>query len=234
MDLYHKDSYLREFDSTVESVSGGKYIVLEDTIFYPNSGGQPHDTGTLSSSGETYDVAYVGRFNGKISHEVDKPGLKTGDVVSGKIDWERRHALMRSHTAGHILSSIINKEAGAEITGNQIGLEKTRIDFNLEEFDRERIKDFENQANNIISRNLPVEVKILFREQALEIPSVFRLAKGFPEDINEIRVVSIDGVDAQACAGTHVKNTSEIGGIEVVKAENKGRNNRRIYFKLGE
>ena len=101
--LYMKDSYLKEFEAVVESVKDEKYVVLDKTAFYPNGGGQPFDTGTIEANGEQYPVVFVGKFEGKISHEIAKSGLKVGDKVTGKIDWERRYRLMRMHTAAHII-----------------------------------------------------------------------------------------------------------------------------------
>jgi misacylated tRNA(Ala) deacylase len=227
------DCYLKEFKATVASVNN-KYIVLDNTAFYPNSGGQPHDTGSLIrvSDGEEFKVIYVAKVDGNISHEVDKEGLKVGDKVVGKIDWERRYLFMRYHTASHILSGLINKETGAEITGNQIAADKTRIDFNIEHFDKETIKGYEREANQIIGEARNVFLKTMSREDTMKIPSIFKLAKGFPDTIKVLRIVEIENFDQQACGGTHLKNTKEIGGIEITKTENKGANNRRLYFVL--
>jgi misacylated tRNA(Ala) deacylase len=230
--LYDNDQYAREFDAIVESVTDGRYIVLSDTAFYPQGGGQPNDTGVLVKGGMEYPVVFVGKFSGKVSHEVGAPGLKTGDRVLGRIDWARRHTLMRMHTAGHILSVVVHNETGADITGSQLGTDKSRLDFALEGFDRETIGGFEAKVNEIVGKALHVDVQVLKRDEAVKIPSVFRLAKGFSEDINDIRVVKIGDADAQACGGTHVRNTSEIGAVKILGAENKGKNNRRIYYGL--
>ncbi len=232
--LYFHDCYLKEWDATVKEVSKGKYIVLDKTAFYPDAGGQPHDTGIMvTENGEEYKVVYVGKFSGEISHEVNKEGIKLGDKIHCKIDWERRYIFMRYHTASHVLDKVIFDESEANITGNQIALDKTRIDFPLEDFTEEKVKIFENKTNSIIQQNIPIELELLPREEAeKKYPNLFRLAKGFSEDIKEIRTVSLMGIDTQACGGTHVKNTSEIGRIEIFKRENKGKNNRRIYFRL--
>jgi misacylated tRNA(Ala) deacylase len=230
--LYLKDCYLKEFDAVVESVKDGKYVVLNRTGFYPNSGGQPHDTGVLIHEGREFQVVYAGKFGEVISHEVSETGLKTGDEVKGVIDWERRYLFMKYHTACHILSAIIHHETGARISGNQLGEKKTRVDFSLEDFDRDLIQSYEVKVNEIIDRGLPVSVDIMLREEAFKIPSVVKLKDAFPPDISEIRVINIPDVDRQACGGTHVKNTGEIPHIEIFKAENKGKNNRRIYFRF--
>lgn len=233
-EIYLEDSYAQKFESKVKEVNG-RFIVLDRTAFYPQGGGQPSDKGTLKSQdGELYEVNFVNKMGNKIMHEVDKEGLNEGQIVHGEIDWNRRHRFMRYHTAAHILSAIVHKNTNALITGNQISETKARIDFNLENFDREKIDDYINEANHIIDKHLPVNVELMSREKAFEIPSIVKLKKFIPEAIKEIRVVSIEGIDQQACAGTHVSNTKEIGSIELINAENKGKDNRRIYFLLSE
>ncbi len=229
--LYLNDCYLLEFEATVESVTDDQFVILDKTAFYPNAGGQPNDLGVLVRDGREYPVVHVRKTDDRVSHEIADPGLMVGDSVTGRIDWDRRHLFMRSHTACHILSAVINKETGALITGNQIGEVKTRVDFSLNAFDRSQIKSFEEKTNEIIDQEIPVELKILPAKEALKIPSIVKLKMDLPE-MEEIRIIDIVGFDAQACGGTHVRNTGEIGRIEVVKAENKGKNNRRIYFRL--
>jgi len=230
--LYLDDSYLKEFEATVLSVKDGKYVVLDKTVFYPSSGGQPHDTGKLIRDGEEFNVVFVGKFSGKISHEIDKEGLKEGDKVKGVIDWDRRYKHMRSHTSAHIVSTVIHKETGALITGNQLAEDRVRVDFNLDNFDREAFQRYMAMANEVISRNLDVKHYTLDREEAMKIPDIFKLAKTFPEEIKRIRIVEIGDFDKQADGGTHVKNTKEIGKLELIKLENKGANNRRMYYRL--
>ncbi|MEA1909138.1 MAG: alanyl-tRNA editing protein AlaXM [Euryarchaeota archaeon] len=235
--LYLLDCYTREFEATVMDVADDRFIMLDRTAFYPDSGGQPHDTGVLvrEEDGREFPVTYTRKMDDLISHEVaiadSGSVLAAGDRVTGRIDWERRYLFMRSHTACHVLSAVIHKETGALITGNRIGEAKTRVDFSLLDFDRSEIKSFEEKTNEIIDQNLPVEIKILSKEEARRIPSIVKLKMDLP-DREEIRVIDIVGYDSQACGGTHVGNTGEIGHIEVVKAENKGKNNRRIYFRL--
>lgn len=231
--LYLKDCYLKEFDATVTKVDKDKYVVLDKTAFYGKAGGQPHDTGKFVCDGTEYKIVYVGKFGGKISHEVDKPGLKIGDKVHGIIDWERRYKFMRYHTASHVLSRVIFDDTGAHTSGNQIALDYTRIDFTLENFDREKIPEWFKRSNQIIKENREVKCTLMPREEAFKIPDLIRTAKNLlPETVKIIRVVDIKDLDVQACGGTHLKSLGEIKGIEFVKAENKGKNNRRIYFKL--
>ncbi|MCG7849286.1 MAG: alanyl-tRNA editing protein [ANME-2 cluster archaeon] len=230
--LYLKDCYLKESEATVESVKDDTFVVLDRTIFYPNSGGQPHDTGKFVKDGEEFSVVYAGKFGDTISHEVSKPGLTLGDKIITLIDWDRRYLFMKYHTASHILAATIHTETGAQISGNQIGEDKTRVDFSLEDFDRELIQSYETKVNEIIDQKLPISINIMPRDEAFQIPSVVKLKDAFPPDIHEIRVISIPGVDQQACGGTHVANTGEIPHIEIFKAENKGKNNRRVYFRF--
>ena len=234
--LYMKDSYLKEFEAAVSKVTDGKYVVLDQTAFYPNSGGQPYDTGKLTriSDGAVFTVVYVGKFGEDISHEVTSEGneLKAGDVVRGEIDWERRYKLMRYHTAAHIISGLIHEKTGALITGNQLDLEKSRIDFSLEDYDPSQFSGFIKEASEKAASGAEVKLIFLTKEEAEKEETLSKLAMGLPPSIKEIRLVEIVGIDRQADGGTHVKNTSEIGEIELVKCDNKGKNNRRVYFRL--
>jgi misacylated tRNA(Ala) deacylase len=232
--LYLQNPYLKEFEATVTKADRN-YIVLDQTAFYPNSGGQPSDKGVMErlSDHKIFGVVYAGKFDGTISHEVDQQGLQAGDKVRCRIDWSRRFLFMRYHTAAHVLSAIIHKETGAMITGNQIAEDKTRIDFSLDEFSKEQMHAFADKANMLIGRGLPVHFSFLPREEAEADPELVKLAKGMDPDISEFRIVDIEGLDRQACGGCHVRNTSEIGRIDVKDVENKGRANRRVYFTLG-
>ncbi|MCF7861766.1 alanyl-tRNA editing protein [Candidatus Woesearchaeota archaeon] len=232
--LYLKDSNIKEFEATVESVKDDKFVVLDQTAFYPEGGGQPFDTGKIIriNDNEEFPVIYVGKFDGKISHQISTPGLKPGDKIKGILDWGRRYTLMRYHTCAHIISGVFNKEAGALITGGGFTLEKGRIDFNLDDFDREKISDYFASANKIVEDAHPIEVYTLPREEALEMPEMFKLKNVLPPSVENIRIVDIKDFDRQADGGTHVSNTSEVGKIEFIKADNKGKNNRRVYFKV--
>jgi misacylated tRNA(Ala) deacylase len=230
--IYIEDSYIKSFDTSVSAVEGeGKGVILEATAFYPQSGGQPSDLGSLFLDGEEFKVLRV-EPPGPL-HILDKPGLAIGDKVSGRIDWDRRYKFMRSHTACHILSSIIFNATGAKITGNQIDLARSRVDFSLEVFDKSRIATYVDEVNRIISEDHTVKTSLLPRSEAMAMPDLVSLAMDVP-DREQIRVVEVEGVDRQACGGTHVRTTGEIKGIKLVKAENKGKSNRRVYFELLE
>lgn len=226
MELYIKDPYLKETEATI-IFSQNNIVELDVNIFYPISGGQPNDLGRIDDA----NVLDVKKENGKILIKLDKT-LEKGKKVICILDWQRRYKLMRMHTAAHLLSAIIHKETSALITGNQLGIEKSRIDFNLDNFDREQIKSFEDKANSMIDKEIEVRSYVVSREELDKNPNLIKLAKGLLESIKEVRIVEIEGFDAQPCAGTHIKNIKEIGRIKIIDAENKGKNNRRIYFKL--
>lgn len=228
--LYMDDSYLREFEAAVESVKDNKYIILDKTAFYPVSGGVAFDTGVLIKESKEFPVVYVGKFNGMISHEVSKQGLKAGDIVVGKIDWERRYKLMKLHTTAHILAAIIHNKTGALITGGQIEPDKARMDFSLENFDRNQIAECIHLANDLVQRGAEVKVGYMKREEALKVPDMVKLANKMPPNAEILRTVEIAGIDKQADGGCHVSNIREIGKVELVNVENKGKSNRRLYF----
>ncbi len=230
--LFFVDSYLKESPATVVSVKDGKYVVLDQTIFYAKGGGQPNDTGKIIRGSEVFNVVYVGKFSGEISHEVDRVGLQPGDNVYCVLNWERRYKLMRSHTAAHVLTALLNKGTGALITGNQLEEDYVRFDFSLEKFDKALLETYLNKANELFATDVAVNWYELPREKALKIPGIVKMAEAFPPDLPALRIVEIVGVDRQADGGTHVRNLREIGKVELLKTENKGKNNRRIYFKL--
>jgi misacylated tRNA(Ala) deacylase len=227
-----EDAYLMECDATVVSVKDGKYVVLSQTVFYPKGGGQPYDTGKIMGGNEVYNVVYVGKFAGEISHEVDRAGLREGDTVHCMLDWERRYRLMRSHTAAHLFASLLCNGTGALVTGNQLETDKVRFDFSLEQFNPEILEKYLAKTNELLKKDTPVRSYELPREEALKIPGVVKMAEAFPPDIPRLRIVDLVDLDKQADGGTHVKNLNEVGQIKLLKTENKGKNNRRIYFSL--
>lgn len=230
--LYMKDSYLKKWDAKVLSVKDDKYVILDRTAFYPKGGGQPWDEGTIIKGDENFKVVYVGKYSGDISHEVEKPGLVEGDEVSCEIDWERRYTYMRYHTACHLLSNLLYRGTNAKITGNQIELDKARMDFSLEDYSPEKLRLYVEEANEIIKKDLPITIETMPRAAVLEEPELARLAIGLPKNLQEFRIVKIGDIDKQVDGGTHVKNLSEIGEIEMTKTVNKGKNNRRLCFIL--
>jgi len=234
--LYLNDMYMREFESKVASVTNGKYVVLEDTAFYPKSGGVAGDAGSLirESDGKEFKVVFVGKFKGNISHEVDADGLERGDKVKGIIDWDRRRMLMRYHTAAHVLSGIFWHEGRVKISGNEIDLDGGRMDFTMEDFNRQVIEGYVERSNEIVQRDLTVETYCISRDELDQDPNLTKLVAGLPKGIEEVRIVDIKGFDRQPDGGCHVKSTGEIGVIRLIKMKNKGKSNRRLYFELEE
>ena len=230
--LYLEDSYLKECDATVVSIKDDKYVVLDQTIFYPKGGGQPCDVGRILRGNEVFNVVYVGKFSGDISHEVDRPGLKIGDNVHCILDWTRRYRLMRSHTAAHLFASLLCNGTGALVTGNQLETDKIRFDFSLDQFNPDILEKYVNQTNELLKKDTPVKSYELPKEEALKIPGVVKMAEAFPPDLPLLRIVELVNLDKQADGGTHVKDLNEVGQIRILKTENKGKNNRRIYFTL--
>jgi misacylated tRNA(Ala) deacylase len=229
------DSYLKEWNAKVESVSKDKFIILDKTAFFPHGGGVEYDTGTISTEdGKEFNVVYTGKFSGKISHEVDKKGLKEKDLVSCKLNWERRYLLMRYHTATHVLSGVFFNEYNLKVTGNQLTTEKGRVDLNMDEMDVDLFKEAIEKSNVIIEKDLPVEIYYKSREEAEKDPNLFKLAIGFPHEIDIIRIVDIRGFDRLADGGCHVKNLNEIGKIKFKDAVNKGKNFKRVYFTVNK
>lgn len=243
--LYLKDCYMKEFDAEVVSANNkdeeNQFIVLDSTAFYPDSGGQPFDTGKMIrvSDNAVFRVVFVGKFSGSISHEVERPdgakGLEPGDRVRCTIDWDRRYKFMKYHTADHVLSRVIINHTGAKITGNQISPDKSRIDFDLENFDRDAFQRFVDEANDILAKSLPVRKYFMPMEDAIKNQDLFQLKDKLPPNVKELRIVQVGehpAFDTSACGGCHLDNTGEAGSIEIIKMENKGKGRRRIYFRL--
>ncbi len=230
--LYMDDSYLREFSASITHMDGD-LIALNRTAFYPAGGGQPNDIGKIIKEGREFGVLNVIKKNGDIFHRLDSAaGLSVGDNATGFIDWTRRYMLMRHHTAAHVLSGVFHNETGALITGNQLDVDKSRIDFSMGDFDREQMLKYFSIANDLVKKDLEVKIYYMSREEAEKNPKLAKLSIGLPPGIKNIRVVDIVGFDAQADGGTHVKNLAEIGHIEFLKAENRGKNNRRVYYTV--
>jgi misacylated tRNA(Ala) deacylase len=231
--LYMDNAYLKNWNAKVVSVTDDKHVVLDKTAFYPKGGGQPWDEGfILAKNGDKFRVVYVGKFSGEISHEVDKSGLEEGDEVSCELDWNRRYTFMRFHTASHLISNILYNRANAKITGNQIEMDKTRMDFSMLDYSPEKLREFVDEANKIIDQDLPITITYMSKDEVLGKPELARLAVGLPKNIKEFRIVKIGDIDIQVDGGTHVNYLKEIGQIEVTKTVNKGKNNRRMYFIL--
>jgi len=231
--LYMDDSYLKEFEANVIEVSD-KGVVLDQTAFYPEGGGLPSDTGYLIVNNERLRVVHVRKEGGKVYHVLESGAekLRVGMKVKGIIDWERRYRIMRLHTAAHILSALFYSEVGAKITGNAIRENRAHIDFSLEKTDRELFQRMVDKANQLIQEGRRVKIYYMEREKVLQIPGMIKLAGRLPPNIPILRIVEIEGIDTQPDGGPHVADIKEIGKIEILKIENKGRGRRRLHYKV--
>ncbi|BCU70754.1 alanyl-tRNA editing protein AlaXM [Stygiolobus caldivivus] len=228
--LYLFDSYIREFDATVVDITQ-EGIVLDRTAFYPGGGGLEPDKGFIQINGNKYEILEVKEINGEIYHKLsDYQFFKTNVKIKGEIDWARRYRMMRLHTASHIIASIAYTKYGAKITGGNISPDYAKDDFPIES--KEILQKIVEEANEIAKQSIPVKVYFLRRDEALKIPGVVKLAERMPPDLEVWRIVEIEGIDIQADGGPHVKNTSEIGEISLLKVENKGKNRKRIYYTV--
>ena len=238
--LYYEDANLREFDATVtavESTDGGVRVALDRTAFYPGGGGQPNDTGVLVVDGAEVPVTKVKKEGETVWHwlgtDGGEPSITPGAAVHGAVDWDRRYALMRTHTAMHILCGVVWRDFGAQVTGGNMDPGKGRMDFEFESLTRDLISEIEAACNAEVAAAHPVQTQILPREEAFQIPDLIRTKINLlPEGITEVRTVEIVGLDLQADGGTHVANTREVGPIRITDYKSKGGINKRIYVEL--
>lgn len=231
--LYMDDCYLKKFTAQVERV-GADFIILDRTAFYPQGGGQPSDTGIITNSDHTAQVEDVFRKKGKIRHRVDSTeGFEAGQEVKGEIDWERRHKLMRMHTAQHLLSIVVLDLYDSETAGNQIHLDYSRIDFRPIQFTEEELEKIENRCNSLIEQEKNVRI---YEKPRAELEEELPVGRSnidlIPDHIDPLRVVEIEGIDVCPCGGTHVSNLEEIGRIEILGRESKGSDVDRVTFEI--
>src|SRR5438876_3217644 len=210
--LYATDAYLRAFDAQVQEITPEGGVILDRTCFYPTGGGQPHDQGRLTWAGGSAGVIEV-RKDGALSrvvHTLDAAPPPAGANVHGEIDWDRRYALMRHHTALHSMSGVIFQLYGATVTGGQMYPDRARMDFLLPDLSADRLKAIEERTNELLVEGHPVSVRFVPRAEAFQIPDLIRTQINLlPEGIEEIRVVNIEGIDQQADGGKNVANPSE-------------------------
>jgi len=230
------DNYLREFDATIIKV-GDDYVVLDKTAFYPEGGGQTSDQGMLSNENSTASVRDVQKVDGEIRHILEVQPFSVGDEIHGVLDWERRYECMRFHTCQHVLSRFLQLNYDVETKGNNIKPGESRADYTpLESFSEEMKREVETGVNAILRQNLPVVIKNMPRDEAVAFLNDHgyqtRYLEMVPKSVKIFRVLLIGEYDAASCAGTHVANTSEVGGIAIGKSKNVGAGVRRIYFKL--
>lgn len=230
--LYHTDAYLKEFDATVMAAEGDR-VSLNRTALYARGGGQPSDRGWLRSGGEEWLVLDSKKQGADIWHQLDRPAPTAGASVQGAVDWERRHKLMRTHTALHILCGVIFRDLGVSVTGGDMEPLTARMDFELERMSADFAQMIEQRINEEVVAGREVRTRILPREEAFQIPDLIRTKINLlPPDIREVRVVEIVGLDLQADGGTHVANTREVGHIRVAGHESKGKINKRLRIAV--
>jgi misacylated tRNA(Ala) deacylase len=237
--LYYADAYMNTFDArvvAVETASGATGVALDRTAFYPGGGGQPHDTGWLTFAGVRLPVTAVKKNGSHLWHTVGgEPTIMEGDEGQGEVAWERRYALMRTHTAMHILCGVVWRDYGASVTGGNMDPGEGRMDFEFASLTRDLISEIETNCNAEIRAARDVRTQILPREEAFQIPDLIRTKINLlPEGIRKVRTVEIVGLDLQADGGTHVANTREVGQMRVVDYKSKGAINKRIYIRLGD
>lgn len=229
-ELFRQDSYLKEADATVTAVEE-RGVRLDRTVFYPTGGGQPGDTGTITwDGGETRIVDALKAEGGDVLHVLapDAPRPPAGTKVHVSLDWERRYRHMRMHTALHVMSAVIK----GNVTGGQVGADKSRLDFALEGEvpTKEAITE---EVNRLLADDRQVTPQWVTDEELAARPELVKtMSVRPPVGAGRVRLLSIDGIDLQACGGTHVARTAEIGRVEVTKIENKGKMNRRFIISL--
>jgi len=233
-ELAPKDSYLSHAEGcVVEVADGGLY--LDRTVFYARGGGQPGDVGTITWDGGSCSVIDTIRKKGVPFHVVAEGSAlpDPGTPVEGVIDWERRYLTMRTHTALHGLTGVVYRDFGAKVTGGNMGPGEARMDFELGSMSKEFGREVERVLNEELIKGYPTEIIVMAREIALQDPDLIRTKVNLiPEFVKEIRVVDIKGLDRQADGGTHVNSTLEVGRVEVVKTESKGKANKRLKIRL--
>jgi misacylated tRNA(Ala) deacylase len=230
--LCHTDAYLKEFDATVVEVdAAGNGIVLDRTAFFPGGGGQPADKGTLGGA----PVIRLSREGETVWHWLEGRSPAKGSTVHGVLDWDYRYRLMRTHTAFHILCGVVWRDWKAQVTGGNMEPLRGRMDFEFETLQHELVAQIEERVNAEVAAARPLTVRILPRAEAFQIPDLIRTKINLlPEDIRQVRVVEIHGLDLQADGGTHVASTREVGRIRVAGYESKGRINKRIKLEIGD
>jgi misacylated tRNA(Ala) deacylase len=232
--LYLTDAYLREFDAAVTHVDDGRRVALDRSAFYPTGGGQPHDTGILVVGGRSAKVTDVRKEGPFVWHtlEVDHD-LAPGDTVHAALDWPRRHALMRTHTALHILCGVIWHRWEVPVTGGNMEPLQARMDFEFDPLPESFAETVTELVNAEIVADRRIAIEFLERDAAFADDDLIRTKVNLiPAGVQVIRVVDIVGLDRQADGGTHVRTTGEVGGFEVVRTESKGKGSKRLRVRL--
>jgi misacylated tRNA(Ala) deacylase len=232
-EIFATDAYARTVEAVVERVLP-EGVVLDRTVFYARGGGQAGDTGWLRWRGGEARVADTVRIDGIPVHVLEGDPPPEGTPATGAIDWDRRHVLMRTHTALHALSGVVWRWHGAKVTGGSMDLRVARMDFELDHMSAEFGRAVEATLNEELAKDRPVSVLFLPRADALADPDLIRTKINLvPERVDPIRVIDIEGIDRQADGGTHVRSTGEVGPVRLVKTESKGKAFKRMRIELG-
>lgn len=234
--LYLRDAYLKQFDATATAVDEElAAVALDRTAFYPTGGGQPHDEGVLRFEGSEARVTDVVKRGDEVWHVLEGPLPAVGAAVEGELDWNRRHALMRTHTALHVLCGVIWNEWGTAVTGGNMTPLAARMDFEFDPLPEGFGPRVEELVNAELRAARRIEVSFLPRSTAVEDEDLIRTKVNMiPDSVREIRVVDIVGLDKQADGGTHVASTDEVGTLRVVKTESKGKGNKRLRIEIDD
>jgi misacylated tRNA(Ala) deacylase len=225
------------FTATVTDATDD-YIVLDGTYFYPEGGGQPADHGTLHWDGGSAAVVDVQKEHGEVRHHIDDwegERLEDGASVEGRIDEERRQTLRRMHTAQHVVSKVVLDEFDAQTAGNQIHVDRSRIDFEPADFVEEDVSLIEARSNAILDRDLAVHKTEMARDEAeARTPEGRGLLDLIPDSVDPLRMVEIGDFDLCPCGGTHVDRLSQVGRIRITNRESKGADVERLEFVLAD
>jgi misacylated tRNA(Ala) deacylase len=227
------DQTLREWDATVLA-SGPEGIVLDRSAFYPGGGGQPPDGGVLLWGGVATRIVGARKADDiYLLPAQDDPVPPPGTAVRGALDDERRSALMRTHSALHVLCGVVFRDFGALVTGGNMEPLTARMDFNMTEVPVGFRESVEAACNQEVGADRRIDVRVLPRAEAFAIRGIIRTATNLvPESVRQVRIIDIVGLDTQADGGTHVASTKQIGRIELTKMENKGRGFRRVRLRV--
>ena len=231
-ELAATDAYLASTVASVVDVTDDG-VVLDQTVFYPRGGGQPGDTGTLSWDGRSEPVTDTFKTGGTVIHVVEGEPPSPGTQVVAAIDWDRRHLLMRTHTALHVLSAIVWRDFDVKVTGGNMEPGRARMDFELDGITADFGREVEARLNTALEEGHEVRVLFMARAEAVADADLIRTKVNLiPEFVDPIRVIEIGSIDKQADGGTHVASTSEVGPVRVVKTESKGKSNKRMRIEL--
>ncbi len=232
--IYSTDAYARAMTASVlETDSDDGRILLDRTVFYPGGGGHPCDIGELRIGDDRLEVTRVAQDNAGVWHWIEGALPSAGTELAGNVDWERRYALMRTHTAMHALCGVVWERFQSPVTGGNMTPGEGRLDFELPQWDPEDKGPIEAELNRQLAMNRNVEVSFLPRSDADLDPSLIRTKVNLlPSGLKEVRVIDIVGLDRQADGGTHVNATNEVGQIRVKKVESKGKGFRRIRLEI--